>query len=76
MREQAQPTLEDNISKENAEAGIAYFGTSGGVALRNECTGNKTRGISVDIDDSRAGICDTACCPCGTHQPKYERRSI
>ncbi len=45
--EQAQSVLEDNDCSNNWDSGIAYFGSSGGIARRNRCSDNQLDGISI-----------------------------
>jgi parallel beta-helix repeat protein len=42
VNEEANPTLEENVCNDNRRIGIAYLRSSGGVARRNECSGNET----------------------------------
>ena len=41
VRDQARPVLEGNACQDNLEAGLAYFGKSGGVARQNDCSDNR-----------------------------------
>jgi len=45
--EQARPTLERNICRDNEAVGIIYGGEAGGVASENECIENAGHGVFV-----------------------------
>jgi parallel beta-helix repeat protein len=67
IRDQAQPTLEENVCKDNEVDGILYTDDAGGVARGNECSGSDFGIVLVDrarptleenvcTDNERAGI--------------------
>ncbi len=47
VSEQAQPTLEKNLCRNNEGSGVLYFGNSAGLARENTCEGNEYHGIQV-----------------------------
>ena len=47
ITDEAQITLEDNICKDNRQAGIEYLFRSGGVSRNNQCSSNGNMGIRV-----------------------------
>lgn len=47
VSELAQPTLTNNLCRNNQNCGIGYFGKSGGLARGNTCEGNTVCGIWV-----------------------------
>jgi parallel beta-helix repeat protein len=61
VSDQAQPMLEDNVCRENQQAGIRYSGTASGTALRNECKGNGLSGIII-TEKSQPALEDNVCC--------------
>lgn len=48
IAERAWLEVLDNLCQKNKASGILYFGTSGGTARNNTCTGNGSDGISIE----------------------------